>query len=189
MEKHIWFEVMKRMDKWKKELISWIKLIVISLLIVVPLHQFGFNFTLVQGQSMQPTLIEGERLFVNRAIFLWTQPRVGEIVILKEPKFTSWSDPYLVKRVVAVAGDDVEIKAGRLYRNGLQVQEAYIDTKIEDGDYGPEQIRANHVFVMGDNRHFGSSKDSRYFGQVEVDLVVGRADFIIWPLSKLGELP
>lgn len=176
------------MKNWKKELFSWLKLIVISLLIVIPVHQFGFNFTLVQGKSMQPTLKDGERLLINRAIFLWSDPDVSDVVILKEPKFTSWSDPYLVKRVIAVAGDVVEIQSGILYRNGKQVIESYTDALIEDGDFGPETIKEGNVFVMGDNRHLGGSKDSRFFGQVPVDLIIGRADFIVWPLSEAGGL-
>jgi signal peptidase I len=109
-------------------------------------------------------------------------------VILKEPEFDSWSDPYLVKRVVAVAGDSVEIRGGILYRNGMKVRETYTDVAIEDGDWGPDTVREGYVFVLGDNRHLGSSKDSRYFGQVALDGIVGRADWRIWPMERWGEL-
>jgi signal peptidase I len=176
------------LDKFKQEIISWLKLIVLAVVIVVLLHQFGFNLTIVKGQSMSPTLHDGERLLVNRAVFLWDEPKISDIVILKEPGFTGFADPYLVKRVVAVAGDLVEIRGGALYRNGQKVPEKYTDVQIEDGDYGPDTVAVGNVFVMGDNRTMGSSKDSRYFGQVPIDLVYGRAEFRLWPLEQAGEL-
>jgi signal peptidase I len=176
------------LSKMKQELLSWVKLILTSVVVVILLHQFGFNLTIVKGQSMSPTLHDGERLFVNRAVFLWGNPKIEDIVILKEPDFSGFGDPYLVKRVVALAGDVIEIRQGELYRNGQKVTEVYTDLKIEDGDYGPDTVASGHVFVMGDNRGMGNSKDSRYFGQVPVDLVVGRADYRLWPFEQVGEL-
>jgi signal peptidase I len=168
----------------KKELLSWVKLIVLAVLIATGIYFYGFNLMTVQGKSMQPTLQNGDKMFVNRAVYLLSEPNLSDVVILKEPAFSSWSDPFLVKRVVAIAGDTVEIRGGILYRNGKQVSEPYTDVGVEDGDYGPDTILKGNVFVMGDNRHLGSSKDSRYFGQVPLQYIVGRAEWIVWPFAQ-----
>jgi signal peptidase I len=116
-------------------------------------------------------------------------PRSGDIVILREPEQVRAGDrPYLVKRVVAVAGDEVEIRGAKLYVNGVERQEPYVDSAVEDGDYGPTVVGERQVFVMGDNRHRYASEDSRSFGAVPLKLIEGRADAILWPLAKKGWL-
>lgn len=171
------------------EVWDWMKATVAALVVVLLVHQFGFNFSTVRGHSMQPTLEEGEWLFVNKAAVAFGRPKRGDIIILKEPAAANADDhPYLVKRVVAVSGDKVEIRKGKLYVNGQQQAEPYIDTPAEDGDYGPTVVGIQCVFVMGDNRHRYASEDSRSFGAVPLRLVQGRAEFIMWPFSKKGWL-
>jgi signal peptidase I len=171
------------------EVWDWMKATVAALIVVLLIHQFGFNFSTVRGHSMQPTLEEGEWLFVNRAAVSFGKPRRGDVVILKEPAVAGGDDrSYLVKRVVAVSGDKVEIRRGKLYVNGQEQAEPYVDTPAEDGDYGPTVVGEKCVFVMGDNRHRYASEDSRTFGPVPLKLVQGRAEFIMWPFSKKGWL-
>ena len=81
--------------------------------------------------------------------------------------------PFLVKRIVAIAGDEVQGRAGALYVNGDKIEEPYTDTLIEDGDFGPTRVGQGHVFVMGDNRHEAASGDSRRFGAVPIGLIQG----------------
>jgi signal peptidase I len=171
------------------EVWGWMKATVIALCAVVLIHEFGFNFSTVRGQSMQPTLQEGEWLFVDKAAMWLHPPRSGDIVILREPEQVRAGDhPYLVKRVVAVAGDEVEIRGAKLYVNGALRQEPYVDSAVEDGDYGPTVVGERQVFVMGDNRHRFASEDSRSFGAVPLRLIEGRADAILWPLERKGWL-
>ncbi|MDR6554748.1 signal peptidase I [Paenibacillus qinlingensis] len=171
------------------ELWDWTKSILVALLVVILVHQFGFNLSTVRGHSMDPTLREGEWLFVNKAITYLKAPKRGDIVILEEPeKLALPRHPLLVKRVVAVAGDEVQGRAGVLYINGDKVTEPYADTPIEDGDFGPTVVGQGQIFVMGDNRHRSASADSRMFGVIPTSLVQGRAEFVLWPFEMAGKL-
>ncbi|OAS17451.1 signal peptidase I [Paenibacillus oryzisoli] len=171
------------------ELWDWTKSILVALLVVILVHQFGFNLSTVRGHSMDPTLHEGEWLFVNKAITYLKAPSRGEIVILEEPeKLALPQHPLLVKRVIAIAGDEVQGRQGDLYVNGDKVSETYTDTPIQDGDFGPTEVGPGEIFVMGDNRHLAASADSRLFGVIPINLVQGRADFVLWPLDMAGKL-
>lgn len=171
------------------ELWDWTKSILVALLVVILVHQFGFNLSTVRGHSMQPTLQEGEWLFVNKAITYLKAPQRGEIVIIKEPEAqVAMKYPFLVKRIVAIAGDEVQGRAGLLYVNGEEVMEPYTDTPIEDGDFGPTRIGQGYVFVMGDNRHAAASADSRRFGAVPASLIQGRAEYVLWPFRMATKL-
>lgn len=171
------------------ELWDWTKSILVALLVVILVHQFGFNLSTVRGHSMQPTLQEGEWLFVNKAITYLKAPKRGEIVILKETEeFVTVQHPFLVKRIVAIAGDEVQGRAGYLYINGDKMEEPYTDSLIEDGDFGPTRVGQGHVFVMGDNRHAAASGDSRRFGAVPIGLIQGRAEYVLWPFAMAAKL-
>ncbi|MGO4268556.1 signal peptidase I [Paenibacillus sp. TAF58] len=171
------------------ELWDWTKSILVALLVVILVHQFGFNLSTVRGHSMQPTLQEGEWLFVNKAITYLKAPKRGEIIILKESEeFVTVQHPFLVKRIVAIAGDEVQGRAGYLYINGEKMEEAYTDTLIEDGDFGPTRVGQGHVFVMGDNRHAAASGDSRRFGAVPIGMIQGRAEYVLWPFAMAAKL-
>jgi signal peptidase I len=171
------------------ELWDWTKAILVALLVVITLHQFGFNLSTVRGHSMDPTLREGDWLFVNKAITYLKAPKRGEIVILKEPEqFVLPERPLLVKRVIAIEGDEVQSRAGALYVNGDPVTEPYTNSPIEDGDFGPTEVGEGEIFVMGDNRHRAASADSRVFGVIPTSLVEGRAEFILWPLDLAAKL-
>ncbi|WP_261303863.1 signal peptidase I [Paenibacillus andongensis] len=171
------------------ELWDWTKSILVALLVVILVHQFGFNLSTVRGHSMQPTLQEGEWLFVNKAITYLKAPKRGEIVILKESEeFVAVQHPFLVKRIVAIAGDVVQGRAGYLYINGDKMEEPYTDTLIEDGDFGPTRVGQGHVFVMGDNRHAAASGDSRRFGAVPIGQIQGRAEYVLWPFAMAAKL-
>ncbi|TDF97244.1 signal peptidase I [Paenibacillus piri] len=167
------------------EVWDWMKSIVIALLIVVLVHQYGFHLSTVKGASMQPTLEEGEWLFINKTIRFTGTPKRGDIIVVKEPEGIDSDHPYLVKRVVAVAGDEVTIRQGKLYVNGDEVREVYTDSPIEDGRFDPYTVQQDCLFVMGDNRHRHASYDSRSFGAISIDQVEGRADLIVWPLKKI----
>ncbi|TVY10192.1 signal peptidase I [Paenibacillus cremeus] len=170
------------------EIWDWMKSIVVALLAVIVIHQFVFHLSTVKGASMQPTLEEGEWLFINKTIRFAGEPKRGDVVVIKEPAGSDATHPYLVKRVVAVAGDEISIRRGTLYVNGAPVQEAYTDSIIEDGRFEPYTIAEGHLFVMGDNRHKYASYDSRSFGAVSLSQLEGRAEWIVWPMNKWRNL-
>jgi len=181
-------EAAGRTDRVRSELWEWIKSIAAALAIVLVVHTFVFNLSTVKGNSMLPTLEDGEWLFVNKIGFLLGKPERGDIVILKDPKGSLGFREYLVKRVVALPGETVEARSGILYVNGREVAEPYTDTRIEDGDFGPVTVPDGHYFVMGDNRHRAASTDSRSFYAVPEELIKGKVQFVLWPPSRIGGL-
>jgi len=175
-------------SRWAAELWEMLKTIVIAFVIMLLLNVFVFNLSMVKGQSMQPTLEEQERLFVDKLVYRFQHPKRGEVVVLKDPSVDADRKPFLVKRIVAVPGDTVEVRDGRLLLNGQPLDEPYTDSVIEDGDMPELKLEDGQYFVMGDNRHAGRSKDSRYFGSVKEKWIVGRAEFVFWPIPKIRSL-
>ncbi|MFD2615106.1 signal peptidase I [Paenibacillus gansuensis] len=171
-----------------KEAADWAKSIAAALVVVIFLHLFVFNLSTVLGHSMEPTLKEKEWLFVNKMVYLWDGPDRGDVVILTDPAPTDPDKKYLVKRVIGVPGDRVEITKHRVLVNGKPLAEGYTDTKVEGDDVEAVVVPEGAYYVMGDNRHLYSSKDSRFFGPVPQKLIKGRADFILWPFGKMGSL-
>ena len=178
----------KAVSPWLKELLTWGLTIAVAVLVVLCLNYFVFSLSTVEGQSMQPTLYEKEWLFVDKVSYLAGSPKIGDVIILKDPADAEARKEYLVKRIVAGPGDRIEIRQGELYRNGELVVESYTDVLVEDPDYGPVTVQAGHYFVMGDNRHASASRDSRSFQAVPRDAILGRAELILWPITKWARL-
>lgn len=157
----------------------------------------------VEGSSMQPTLTEDQYLLVNKFLyyrfdgarlaryipfleiesgetrFMFHPPERGEIIVFHYPKDTTRD---FVKRVIAVPGDTVEMRNGRVYVNGVIVEEPYLTAPYGRTDMAKQTIGPEEYFVMGDNRP--QSNDSRSWGTVPLSNVVGKAWFSYWPTSK-----
>jgi signal peptidase I len=144
------------------------------------IQQFVVKPFYIPSPSMEPTLVEGDRVLVNRFVYRFDEPRRGDVVVFHPP--IAPEDDY-IKRVVAVAGDTVEVRDGVLYVNSEPQQEPFLKEKM-DSVYEQELVPEDHVFVMGDNRN--SSGDSRVFGPVEIDSLLGRAFLVYWPPSRLA---
>lgn len=173
---------------WVRWLTDWLKTLSIAVTIVLLLHYFVFNLSTVEGQSMEPTLTDKEWLFISKFAYIIGRPALGDIVILQDPTDIAGRKELLVKRIVGMPGDTIEIRDSKLYRNGELAIEPYTDSKIEDMDYGPVVVANGSYFVMGDNRHARASRDSRTFGVVPLEKIKGRADFILWPIDKISSL-
>jgi signal peptidase I len=174
--------------KEKNELVEWIKSIAIAILIAILIKTFVFNTTYVVGNSMYPTLHDSDRLIAFKLPLYFTDPKPGDIVILSAPD--SENKDY-IKRVIAVEGDIVQISDGKIYVNGVQIEENYLTgdeyTHIYSENYWI--IPEGEVFVLGDNRAEGASKDSRYFGTVKIEDIKGIAKFRYYPFdSRFGKL-
>ncbi len=139
---------------------------------------------LVKGTSMDPTLQDEERLIVNKFTYKFRTPKTGEIIVFKYP-----GDPSkkFIKRVIGEPGDSVSIQDSKVYVNGRALNEPYILEKM-DSDYDYVTVPEGTIFVLGDNRN--GSRDSRYpdVGFVPLKNVVGRANFIFWPVTKIKVL-
>jgi signal peptidase I len=138
---------------------------------------FALQPVRVHADSMRPTLHSGDEVLVDRLSLALRPPRRGEVVVANSPV------GLVVKRVAAVGGDTVGIEDGVLVVNGRHEQERYVDYASIDGSYfGPVRVARGDVFLLGDNR--GNSEDSRDFGTVSEDEVVGRVLVRVWPLQR-----
>jgi signal peptidase I len=132
----------------------------------------------VHQVSMQPTLHDGDRILLNRLSYRLGEPKVGDIIVLHDPEDSSED---LVKRIVGVANDRIEVKGGKLYRNGVAQNEPYLLEQVIQEDTPEQVVPPGHVFVMGDNRN--NSLDSRRFGPISKSMIIGRAFVVYWPLG------
>ncbi len=153
-----------------------------AVLIVVSINLFLAQPRTVHGESMEPNLHENQRVILDLVSYRFREPQRGEIVVIRFPG--ERKDP-LIKRVVALAGETVEIRSGVVYVDGVKLDEPYLDYNA-GGSMASLVVPADHVFVLGDNR--GRSNDSRYFGAVSMRSILGRAWLCYWPPDKIALL-
>lgn len=133
----------------------------------------------VEQYSMEPTLLPRDRVLVDKFLYRLRQPHRGDVVVLKYPLNPQRN---YIKRIVALPNDTVEVREGILYVNGQPTREPYINGHSV-GNFGPATVPPDSVFVMGDNRN--NSEDSRAFGPLAKDLIVGQATLIYWPPTRV----
>lgn len=155
--------------------------VVLSLVIFLLIRQVVQNYR-IESHSMEPNFYEGQFILVNKLAYRLGSPSRGEVVVFHNPNNT---DEDYIKRIIGLPGDTLEIRDQVVYVNGEPLDEQYGMNPIPPGTYyGPTVIEPNHLFVMGDNRP--NSKDSRSFGALSEDLVVGKAWLRVWPPSTMG---
>ena len=163
---------------------DWVVVVGVALLVAILVRSFLLAHFIVEGQSMESTLEPGDRVFVNKMSYRLHDPNRGDVVVLHE--LTGVSERDLIKRVVALPGEEIEMENCVVRINGLVLQEPYLDpTVVTPGRCGqaiaPTIVPEDHVFVMGDNRP--GSHDSRALGTIPFDDLVGRAFVVFWPKS------
>ena len=154
----------------------------VAILIAVLINLFLAQPTRVHGLSMEPNLHTDQRLVVEKVSYRLHGPRRGDIVVFSAPQ---QSEELLIKRVIGLPGETVEIRDGRVYINDARLDEPYLARETR-GRFGPTVVPPLHVFVLGDNRGF--SNDSRAFDAVPINDILGRAWFSYWPIENLGML-
>ena len=169
---------------WKKEVKEWLQAIFFAVVIGYVIINFIFATVRVDGHSMDPTLNHGDRLIVWR---LGYEPQNGDIIVLEPPIYHI--DDYYVKRVIATEGQTVQIINNHVYVNGKALDEPYIqgNTSVVNSDKNfetPQTVPRGACFVLGDNRE--NSSDSRSFGWVPNDHIMGKVKLRIWPLNQCG---
>ncbi len=164
------------------DLRSWFRDVLLAFATAIFIVIFVIQPVKVEGTSMQPRLVDQERIFVNRFIYRFSDIHRGDVVVFWYPKDRSKS---FIKRVLAVPGDDIEIRYGSVYVNGQKVDEPYLKPEYRDHESYPKVIvRPDLYFVLGDHRN--SSNDSRNWGFVPRELIYGKAVFSYWPMSRVG---
>lgn len=176
---------MKKEKKVKSEILEWIIMLATAVVLAFLIKTFILSVTLVQGPSMEPTLRTGDKLLVNRVGFMVDDLEYGNIIEFHSPEDENVD---FIKRVIAVEGDTVEIIDSKVYVNGKQLTEEYTSTNGETEFFTDSywEIKKGEVFVLGDNRP--NSNDSRSFGPINKDSIVGRAFFRAFPLKKFGKI-
>ena len=162
--------------------------IVPAILIALLINLFLAQATLVYGQSMEPNLHTDQRLVVEKLSYNrhlrhylgLSGPQRGDVVVIR---LHAQSDELLIKRVIGLPGDIVEIHDGQVFVNGQALTEPYL-AGATTGFYASTTIPPLQIFVLGDNRGF--SNDSRSFGTVPLEDVIGRAWFSYWPIGQIG---
>ncbi|OGY51260.1 MAG: signal peptidase I [Candidatus Buchananbacteria bacterium RIFCSPHIGHO2_02_FULL_45_11b] len=163
------------------------KVVVISLAIIVPVRYFLIKPFYVLGASMEPNFYNHEYLIINEISYYFSEPKRGDTVVVKDP-----FDPrqYFIKRVVGLPGEEIRISAGQVYIHGQNnpggevLAEDYLAPGTKTLGEVFVKIKAGEYYLLGDNR--SASLDSRMFGPVKRDQIIGKTLLRGWPLSRFG---
>ena len=176
-------------DSWGKTIWGsvreWVLVVVVALLAALVLRATLIQTYYIPSTSMTPTLEVGDRLMVYKLAFSIGDVEKGDLVVFSRPSRLPDSPINdFVKRVVALEGEKVEVTDGALYIDGSRVDEPYLESSTVTNDFEEVEVPDGHVFVMGDNRQ--NSRDSRDFGPIQEELLVGEVFLRIWPFNNFG---
>ncbi|TCW36566.1 signal peptidase I [Laceyella sacchari] len=169
--------MIKKSSSAVRSTFEWVGTIAVSLVIAGIIRVFLFSPYDVHGASMEPTLMNDEKIIVNKWSYRMHEPVYGDIVV-----FHAEEGRDFIKRVIGLPGDRIEIKNGKVYRNGKMLNEPYIQgmTYTRD-DARTIVVPKGSLYVLGDNRE--NSRDSRDLGAIPLSRVVGRADVVVLPIK------
>lgn len=175
----------KNNNSWQDSVSDWLVSIIVAVALAFCIRTFLVEPYMVEGSSMYPTLVNHERVMVDKLSYFFADPKKGEIIVFRYPKDQSRD---FIKRVIAVGGDTIEMRQGKVFVNGTMLNEGYIYKDDPKGpnlsDYKKSVVPEGHIFVLGDNRN--NSEDSRFADVdfVPLQLVKGRAALVFWPLDQ-----
>ena len=164
----------------------WLRDLAVSVVIAIIVILFLYQPVKVEGTSMTPSLINDERIFINKFTYRFGLADIdrGDTVVFWAPEDPARS---YIKRVIGVPGDVVEIDHGAVILNGQRIEEPYVpDDNRDRVSMQPRVVEPGHYFVLGDHRN--SSNDSRSWGTVSREAIYGKAVFVYWPLTRIGLL-
>jgi signal peptidase I len=164
---------------------EYAKSILIALILSLGIRVAVVEAYHVPTGSMIPTIVEHDRIMSNKFIYRFTDPAPGDVVVFRPSSNVHTDAPRLVKRLIGVEGDWIEVKDGIVYRNGRALVEPYLN-QTPDYVIPPVRVPAGHVFVLGDNRR--NSYDSHAWGFLPKKNIIAKAMFCYWPLDRVGIL-
>ena len=181
----------------RRTILEWGVVLIGALALALIVRAFLFQAFYIPSPSMEPTLSSGDRILVNKVSYRLHDVNRGDLVVFHPRPESGVGADDLIKRVIALPGETVTIDGGRVLIDGGLLIEPYLPVPDGTAAFGMVpwcadetsaacRVPDGHVFVMGDNR--GNSRDSRYFGPVPVDSIVGRAFVRVWPLGGLDRL-
>jgi signal peptidase I len=173
-------EPIVKVAKPKSWLREFLEALIPALIIVFVINAFLAQATRVEGESMVPNLHNNERLIIEKLSYRFHAPERGDIIVIKPPR--QGTEP-LIKRVIGLPGDIIAIHDGKVYINEQALDEPYITIQTA-GIMEQQLVPEGYVFVMGDNR--GASNDSRSFGAVPLQDIIGHAWLRYWPFNVVG---
>ncbi len=171
-------------------LVEWVAVVVGAVVVALLVKTYLVQAFRIPSSSMEQTLQIGDRVMVNKLSYRFGEPSPGDVVVFTRPEGAG-TDPTapedLIKRVIGVGGDTIATVDGVLQRNGAPVDEPYLQPgTVTTGLEQPVTVPDGQLWVMGDNRT--NSSDSRVFGPIPVDSVVGRAEVVMWPPGRFSRL-
>jgi signal peptidase I len=172
---------------FKQEALELLRFTLIVLAIVIPIRVFIAQPFIVNGESMVPTLQNGDYLIIDQISYTQRAPERGEVIVFR---FPTNQQRFLIKRIVGLPGETIAINGSRvtaIEQNGsiIQLEESYINTDFSS--YGEWELGPDEYFVMGDNRQ--KSSDSRTWGVLQEDLIVGKTFLRLFPLNNFDYQP
>jgi signal peptidase I len=171
----------------RRSVIEWVAVVGGALLVALIIRAFFLAAFYIPSESMSPTLEKGDRVLVNKLSYKLHDVNRGDIVVFgRPPNEPDNGIQDLIKRVIALPGETIEVRDCKVLINGQALVEPYVKEWSRTCTSPPVTVGQNQVFVMGDNRD--DSQDSRFFGPISQHLIVGRAFVIVWPFTHLGWL-
>jgi signal peptidase I len=163
----------------RKNIIDWALTLVFAVVLSLVIRTYVAEARWIPSESMLPTLKIGDRLIVDKVLFHFNGINRGDLLVFEAPPASNL-DEVMIKRVIGLPGDTVEIKNGIVYINGQPLDEPY-EMEKPKSDFKPVTVPENSFFVMGDNRN--NSYDSRFWGMVPGELIIGKAVARYFPFS------
>lgn len=173
-----------------RSVLSFLLTLAICVVLALLFTRFVVQRNTVVGQSMEPTLMASDELFVEKISHIWNDYDRGTLITARVDEKTAEGEPMIViKRIIGLPGDSILISEGSVFINGAELDEFYLDDNISmsvSGNFSLEVILdENEYFIMGDNRP--DSYDSRHFGPIKEDALVGKVWFRFYPFDRFGK--
>jgi signal peptidase I len=172
---------------------SWgenLKILIAAVILALVIRTFVAEPRFIPSASMVPTLELGDRLVVEKISYKLHAPAYADIVVFAVPPQLQaegyQADQAFIKRAIGLPGDRISLKNGRVYRNDVALAEPYVTITPKPEDINNITVPANEIFVMGDNRN--NSNDSRYWGTLPMQNLIGKAVWRFFPLDRWGKL-